>query len=465
MVDDSLRTPHPPVSERRAAGKAARKRVPRGAQGEWQPPADRPDPVAWMRATNEGRLAEFIPHRVGRMVATPFTFLRGAADLMAIDLAGTPHTGHYTTAIGDAHLSNFGFYASPERHLLLDVNDFDQAAPGPWEWDVKRLAASIVVAGRENDLSDRVGREAVAQMTVAYSKAMAQAAATGVLSFQLQVFTVHDLRRLSRRTAMAKQVETAEQKARRRTHATTLPKFTLRGADGRLRMIEEPPLMVDVTPATEATVGASEDEIVDALDAYVETLPYHWQRVVRSYTFQDSAYRVTGVGSAGLRTYLALLTGTDEADATFLQLKEAGPSVLDGRTGGPSSRHRHNGRRIVAYQQRSQSASDPLLGWTSIGGRDFYVKQMRDMKGDIPVEDLDDEQLPLYARLCGALLARAHARAGDAVGIAAYIGGGESLGRALGDFAVAYADQTVADWAAVRAAALAGELPYTPDLR
>ena len=289
MVDDSLRTPHPPVSERRAAGKAARKRVPRGAQGEWQPPADRPDPVAWMRATNEGRLAEFIPHRVGRMVATPFTFLRGAADLMAIDLAGTPHTGHYTTAIGDAHLSNFGFYASPERHLLLDVNDFDQAAPGPWEWDVKRLAASIVVAGRENDLSDRVGREAVAQMTVAYSKAMAQAAATGVLSFQLQVFTVHDLRRLSRRTAMAKQVETAEQKARRRTHATTLPKFTLRGADGRLRMIEEPPLMVDVTPATEATVGASEDEIVDALDAYVETLPYHWQRVVRSYTFQDSA--------------------------------------------------------------------------------------------------------------------------------------------------------------------------------
>lgn len=465
MVDDSLRTPHPPVSERRAAGKAARKRVPRSSHSAWQPAADRPDPVSWMRTTNEGRLAEFLPHRVGRMVVSPFTFLRGAADLMAIDLAGTPHSGHFTTAIGDAHLSNFGFYASPERHLLLDVNDFDQAAPGPWEWDIKRLAASIVVAGRENGLSDLIGQAAVAQMVTAYGTAMAQAAGTGVLDFQLQVFTVQHLRKLSRRTAMAKQVQTAEVKARRRTHAMSLPKFTLRGADGRLRMIEEPPLMVDVTPETETIVGASEDEIVGALDAYVETLPYHWQRVVRSYTFQDSAYRVTGVGSAGLRTYLALLTGTDDSDATFLQIKEAGPSVLDGRTGGPSSRHSHNGRRIVAYQQRSQSASDPLLGWTSIGGRDFYVKQMRDMKGDIPVEDLDDEQLPLYARLCGALLARAHARAGDPVGIAAYIGSGESLGRALGEFAVAYADQTTADWAAVRAAALAGELPYAPDLR
>lgn len=465
MVDDSLRTPHPPAAERRAAGKAVRKRVPRSSHGDWTPPAGRPDPVEWMRATSEGRLPDYIGVRVGRMTVSPFTFLRGAADLMAQDLVGSPHSGIYTTLIGDAHLANFGFYASPERHLMLDVNDFDQAAPGPWEWDLKRLAASLVVAARHNGLPDDVGRAAVRASISAYATAIDAAANEGTLPFNLDVFTVDRLRKIARKTAIADEVALAETKARRKTHATSMPKFTGRGAQGDLRMIDSPPLMVDVFDSEPAVVGATEDQIVDALDAYVETLPYNWQRVLRSYTFRDSAYRVTGVGSAGLRTYVALLTGKDDDDAVFLQLKEAGPSVLDGRADGPISRHAHNGRRVVAYQQRSQAASDPLLGWTQMEGRDYYVRQLRDMKGDIPTESLDGVEMPLYARLCGALLARAHARAGDAAAISGYLGGGGALGDSIAEFGVRYADQTEHDWRAVLDAALAGELPYVPDER
>ncbi|MFM2437910.1 MAG: hypothetical protein RLZ55_727 [Actinomycetota bacterium] len=465
MVDDSLRTPHPPAAARRAAGKAVRKRVPRNAHADWSPPASRPDPVDWMRMTSEGRLPDYVGVRVGRMVVSPFTFLRGAADLMAQDLVGTPHSGTYTTLIGDAHLANFGFYASPERHLMLDVNDFDQAAPGPWEWDLKRLAASLVVAARHNGLSDGIGKKAVEESIGAYAEAIDAAAREGTLPFNLDVFTVDRLRKIARKTAISDEVDLAEAKARRKTHASTMPKFTGRGESGELRMIDAPPLMVDVFDSEPAVVGATEDQIVDALDEYVETLPYNWQRVLRSYTFRDSAYRVTGVGSAGMRSYVALLTGMDDDDAVFLQLKEAGPSVLDGRADGPVSRHAHNGRRVVAYQQRSQAASDPLLGWTSMDGRDFYVRQLRDMKGDIPTESLDAIEMPLYGRLCGALLARAHARAGDAAAVSGYLGGGGALGESIAEFAVKYADQTEADWQAVSDAALAGDLPYVPDER
>ena len=465
MPHHSLAVAPPARKERRAAGRAARRAVPRSAHAQWTPNPSRPDPVEWLRATNAGRLPDFVAIRVGRMVASPFAFLRGAADLMAIDLQQTPTTGLITTAIGDAHLANFGFYASPERQLVMDVNDFDQAQPGPWEWDLKRLAASIVVAGRGNGLSDTETRASVHASVGGYVSAMANAAKAGVMAFHIGIFTVDDLRQLLRRTSLRKEIALAEQKARGRTQEAAIPRFAEPAGDGRFRIIDEPPLLVDVTPDTAEATGTTQEEITAALDDYVATLPYEWQRVLQAYSVMDVAYRVTGVGSAALRTYLVLLTGDGAADFLFLQMKECAPSVLAGRVAAPTSRYAHNGERVVRYQQRSQTVSDPLIGWTTIRGRHFYVRQLRDMKGAIPIEDLDAEELPVYSALCGALLARAHARAGDPVAMAGYLGKGGSLGEAVADFAVAYADQTERDWSTARDAALAGHLPHVPDQR
>jgi uncharacterized protein (DUF2252 family) len=289
---------------------------------------------------------------------------------------------------------------------------------------------------------------------------MARAADIGHMAFYNEVFTVDDLQRLLKRTSLAREIELAESKARGRTQEASIPKFTEPVGDGRFRIIDAPPKLVDVTPETQDSVGVSQEAIVAALDYYVTTLPYDWQRVLQSYSVEDVAYRVTGVGSAGLRTYLALLIGNGPDDAFFLQVKEAGPSVLQGRAQAPAGRYRHNGERVVQYQRRSQTVSDPLLGWTTIGDRDYYVRQLRDMKGEVPIEELDAKELPVYGELCAALLARAHARAGDPAAISGYCGRGGDLDDAIATFAVAYADQNERDFAAVRAAALAGSLPY-----
>lgn len=412
-----------------------------------------------MQQTSVDRLPGFVAQRVARMTQTPFTFYRGSADLMAIDLQGTPTSGLLTTAIGDAHLTNFGFYASPERQLVMDVNDFDQSHPGPWEWDLKRLAASLVIAGRGNGLTDETNRDIVQQAAQRYAIAMGRTASKGVLAYHLEVVTVDHLREGLKRTALKREIEIAEKKARRKTSASAILKLTESTEDGRYRIIESPPNLVAITDDNADIVGTTAAALTTALDTYVETLPYEWQRVLQSYSVEDVAYRLTGVGSAGMRTYIALLVGNGRDDVVFLQLKQAGPSVLAGRTGGPTSRHRHDGKRVVMYQMRSQTVSDPLLGWTSLGDHEFYVRQLRDMKGDVPVTGLDEQELSTYGQLCAALLARAHARSGDAASISGYLGTGTELGEAIAEFAVRYADQAQVDWQRVKDAAQAGLLP------
>lgn len=459
----SLATPLSDRTDRLADGKAVRATVPRASHRDWSAPVDRPDPVEWMNRTNADRLEHYRPIRVSRMMASPFTFLRGSAELMAIDLVGTPNSGFVTSAIGDSHLSNFGMYASPERQLVMDVNDFDMVHPGPWEWDVKRLAASIVVASRGNGLSPADARGSVISLIRQYAESMATISSRGVLDFHTQTMTVELLQTVLHRTSMAKEIELAQKKARNRTQASTIPKFTERLVHGAYQIIDAPPHLVRLDSPQAPAGLATREEIVEALDGYVANLPYEWQRVLHAYSVMDVAYRVSGVGSAGLRTYLALLTGNGHDDAIFLQLKEAAPSVLAGRSPFHTSRHTHEGQRVVSYQKRSQNVSDPLLGWTSLGGRDFYVRQMRDMKGAIPIEDLDEDEMPIYARICGALLARAHSRTADPALISGYLGKGAEIDEAMADFADAYAHQTEADWSAIRTAALAGELPYSTD--
>ncbi|GAA3715981.1 DUF2252 domain-containing protein [Microlunatus aurantiacus] len=437
--------------ERYAMGKALRKKVPRSALGRWEVRPDRPDPVELIRQSHEGRLDWLVPTRVARMVGSPYGFLRGSAIVMAADVAALPATGITPVICGDAHLGNFGFYASPEGELVIDLNDFDEAHPGGWEWDLRRLVASIWVAGRENGSSEQQCGDSVASCVRAYRDEVVFLADEPLLMRSYNRLDVHRLHETATEKTLRAEIARTARRARERTSDRALPRFT-REHDGKRQIVEEPPLITHV-------MRAEEDAIAEALDGYLETLAPHWRRVVGGYTILDIAHKVVGVGSVGLRAFVVLLEGSSPDDVLFLQLKQARRSVLAPYVHGESAWHAHQGQRVVEYQQALQTVSDPLLGWTTVGDFQYYVRQFRNMKGTIPLDAIDSAALTDYAGIVGHLLAKGHARTSGASMIAGYFGQGDNIEQAMCRFAAAYADQTEVDHAAFVAAARAGRLP------
>ncbi|MFE7973209.1 DUF2252 domain-containing protein [Streptomyces shenzhenensis] len=437
------------------SGKAARKRVPRSGHARLLPPVDRPDPVAVLERQGRDRLPELLPIRYGRMTASPFAFLRGAAAVMAADLAAQPHTGLTVQLCGDAHLLNFGVYASPERSLLFDLNDFDETFRGPFEWDVKRLAASVAVAARENGHPAPRVHRAVRETVAGYRTAIRRLARLGELTAWYERVDAAGLLPLVRPARRPRHLESSLTRARRRTSLQALGKLT-ELVDGRRRIIHDPPLL---EPAGAGDAASLRKIFSD----YRSTLPEERRLLLDRYRFADAARKVVGVGSVGTRCFLVLLTGRGAGDPLFLQIKEARKAILEDHL--PSGPYLHPGHRVVAGQRLLQAAGDIFLGWmTGPQGRAFYGRQLRDVKGVADVAGMNPNRLLAYGRLCGTALARAHARSGDRIAIAAYLGTADTFDRAVADFALCYADQTDADHAALGAAVAAGVVPAAPDV-
>ena len=437
--------------ERYERGRAARKSTPRSSHAKWAPASNRPDPVDLLVAQAKGRESDLLPIRYARMIPSPFTFLRGAAAVMANDLASTPHTGIRAQLCGDSHLSNFGGYASPERTLLFDVNDFDETLPGPWEWDVKRLATSLVVAGRENGFDGSECRRAARSAAASYRTRMAEFSEMGELEVWYSRVSAEDFLGLISDSKTLGKVKKAMRKARGRHSLQALSKLT-RVIDGRRMINEDPPLLVRVVDEE------LRERIHEILQMYKRTLQADRHHLLDRYHFVDVARKVVGVGSVGTRDFIVLLEGRDEDDPLFLQVKEAEASVLEAHL--PKSVYKNQGHRVVAGQQLMQAASDIFLGWLrGRPGRDFYLRQLRDMKGSAKIENLSSGELALYARICGWALARAHARSGDRVQIFGYLGKSARFEGAVADFAEAYADQTERDHAVLCAAVKSGKVP------
>jgi uncharacterized protein (DUF2252 family) len=432
-------------------GRELRNQVPRRSLGDWSPPASRPDPVQLITESHKGRLDWLVPVRVGRMAASPYGFLRGAAVVMAADMAGLPSTGITPVICGDAHLGNFGFYASPERDLVIDLNDFDEAHPGGWEWDLRRLVASIWVAGRQNGAGESQCEAAVRQCVAGYRDEVRALAATPLLARSYQRLDADRLQQRAIGKSLRAEIKRAAAQARRRTSDRALPRFT-RERDGQRRIEEDPPLVTRIN-------YAEADQIARGLDEYLGTLAPHWRRALGGYTLIDIAHKVVGVGSVGLRAYVALLEGSSPDDVLFLQLKQARRSVLARYVHGDSAWHAHQGQRVVEYQQALQTVSDPLLGWATVGELQYYVRQFRNMKGTVALDSIDAAALADYAAITGHLLAKGHARTSGASMIVGYAGSSDRLDAALARFARLYADQTEADHAALVKAAKQGVLP------
>ena len=438
--------------EWRALGRDLRRRCPRSAHGAWSAASDRLDPVALLAESNRTRLADLVSVRNERMSESPFTFFRGAPAVMASDLGGTPSTGVQIQICGDAHLLNFGTYATPERNLVFDVNDFDETHLGPWEWDLRRLAASLVVAARTAGVADRDGTQAVRGASSAYRSTMMLLA--GLSPFEVWHARVDADAIVAR--APTKQtradVEKILTKARQRTSLDALSKLTT-VTDGRRVIVEDPPLVTRMP-------GDELDMAKRFASAYRRTLDPDRRLLLDRYEFVDAARKVVGVGSVGTRCYVVLLAGSVDLDPLFLQIKEAQPSVLAPYVRG--GRYYNQGLRVVAGQRIMQSASDVFLGWGRVGGFDAYVRQLRDMKGSLPIGALTRSALADYGRLCGATLAHAHARAGEPSLLAGYLGTGPVFDDALAVFAVAYADQNERDYESFVRAVKSGRLDARP---
>ncbi|MFF4042707.1 DUF2252 domain-containing protein [Streptomyces sp. NPDC001816] len=451
IPEDRFRRGTPEDRARR--GKEARKHAPRSAHALWLPSADRRDPVAVLERQGRDRLPELLPIRYGRMAGSPLAFLRGATAVMTADLATQPHTGLTVQLCGDAHLLNFGLYASPERSLLFDLNDFDETHPGPFEWDVKRLAASVAVAARENGHTKAGERAAARAAAAGYHTAMRRMAGLGELAVWYEQVDAESLLPLVRSARRRRRLESSLTRARRRTSLQALGRLT-EVVDGRRRIIHDPPLL---EPAGAPDMASLRKIFCD----YRSTLAEERRHLLDRYRFVDAARKVVGVGSVGMRCFIVLLAGRDADDPLFLQIKEARSSVLEEHL--PSGPYVHPGHRVVAGQRLLQSATDIFLGWMSgPQGRSFYWRQLRDMKGSAEVAGLDPAGLLAYARLCGTTLARAHARSGDRIAIAAYLGSADTFDHAVADFAVSYADRTAADHATLGAAIAAGVVPAEP---
>jgi len=446
-------------ASREAAGKAARRSVPRTAHGEC--PIGSRDPVQILARQDENRLAELVPIRYQRMLASPFAFFRGAAAVMAADLAQAPAVGLQAQLCGDAHLANFGIFSAPDRHLVFDCNDFDETCRGPFEWDVKRLAASIAVAGRERGFGKRERRQSVLVTAGAYRGSIRKFAAMRNLDVwysRLDVEPAVEALRPQLDDRRFRRLERNLAKARAKDSLRALGKLS-HERDGELRIVSDPPL---ITPLEELSDAAGVEEQLQAvLAAYRETLSPDRRRLVSSYRYVDAARKVVGVGSVGTRAWIVLLLGRDQKDPLFLQAKEAQASVLEPYVESrPSADH---GRRVVEGQRLMQAAGDVFLGWVTARGTDgeercFYVRQLWDGKGSAEVERMSPPDLAVYGGLCGEALARAHARSGDRFGIAAYLGKGDAFDRALTGFAEAYADQNERDFERLLAAAEDGKI-------
>ena len=471
---------HLSVDERIALGKAARERVEPDGHTGWEPAPDRPDPVALLEEQNETREPDLVPVRHGRMMVSPFTFYRGAAKIMAADFSETPTAGLDVQLCGDAHLSNFGVYASPERTLVFDLNDFDETLPGPFEYDIIRLAASFTIAARNNTYSNADSRAVTLASVNAYRTSMIAFAAMGTLDTWYDRMSDEDIMRAidtatrsmerSGKKKIAKNAErgarkTAE-KARSRDSLQALSKLAER-VDGEYRIVSQPPIVVPL-PEVAERIGVPADQLEQLIHeqfrAYRETLEHDRRHLLERFQFVDAARKVVGVGSVGTGAYIVLLQGRDEQDPLFLQVKEATKSVLEDHL--PKSRFNHPGERVVHGQRLMQASSDIFLGWTK-GVREnryFYWRQLRDMKGSAVVEGMLPEMLGFYARLCGHTLARAHARSGDAIAIAAYLGKKDRFDQSITDFAERYADQNDRDYRAFTKAIKSGRLAALEDV-
>ena len=452
-------------AERMARGKAARAEVPRESHAVFDPPPDRADPIALLEAQARSRVPELVPVRWGRMMVSPFTFYRGAALPMASDLADTPVSGLRVQACGDAHLSNFGLFGSAERRLMFDVNDFDETLPGPWEWDVKRLATSLEVAGRDNGLPGKQRREIVMAAVSRYREAMREFASMTSLDVWYAHLDVNELRAQFDSQLKARQRKAVDKglaKARTRDSMEQLGKLT-RMVDGRPRIISAPPVLVPIDELlSENERLRFEAETNGLVATYQRTLETDRRYLLQQYEFCDMARKVVGVGSVGTRCWIVLLLGRDDADPLFLQVKEAEASVLSRYVG--ASQYDNQGQRVVAGQRLMQASGDIFLGWHRIKAgldgrsRDFYVRQLRDWKFSIDIETLRPEGLRMYAAMCGWTLARAHARSGDRIAIAGYLGGSDVFDRAITQFARLYADQNERDYQSLVDAVQSGKI-------
>ncbi|HYB47914.1 MAG TPA: DUF2252 domain-containing protein, partial [Streptosporangiaceae bacterium] len=432
----------------------------------FDPPSDRPDPIALLEDQAKSRVPELVPIRWGRMLVSPFTFYRGAALPMASDLATTPVSGLAVQACGDAHLSNFGLFGSAERRLVFDVNDFDETLPGPWEWDVKRLAASLEVAARGNGFSDKQRRDIVMAAVGRYRQAMRGFAGMTNLDVWYAHMDMAELRAQFDSQLQAQQRKAMDKglaKARTRDSMQEVAKLT-RMVDGRPRIISDPPLLVpiDELMTTDVDRATLESLMVGLISKYRRTLETDRRYLLEQYQFVDTARKVVGVGSVGTRCWIVLMLGRDDADPLFLQVKEAEASVLSRFVG--ASKYANQGQRVVAGQRLMQASSDIFLGWQHIEAgldnqpRDFYLRQLRDWKFSLDIETLVPGGMRMYGEVCGWTLARAHARSGDRIAIAAYLGGSDAFDRAITEFAAAYADQNERDHDALVEAVASGRV-------
>lgn len=438
------------IAARNAAGKALRKTVPRAAHADWSIAAQGRDPLEILARCNRDRIAELVPLRYGRLLRSPFTFLRGSPGLMAHDLASTPITGLRVQACGDCHLTNFGLFATPERNLVFDLNDFDETLPGPWEWDIKRLVTSFVVAARGSGISEQRARDAAMACARSYREHLREFAELSPLEVWYHRVDVDELCKLAGGGNGRGQRQKLSERARARTGENLYPRIT-EGDAGRRRFVDDPPLLQQLDEET------WREPVEAGITAYRESLADDRCFMFDRYQIEDFALRVVGIGSVATRCYVALFY-CDDRNPLLLQIKEARHSVLEPYT--DVSLYANQGQRVVAGQRLLQSASDIFLGWLrGPEGRDFYVRQLRDMKLSLPIEDFSASQLERYAETCGWVLARAHARTGDAAQIAGYLGSGTAMDGALGTFAVAYADQIERDHQALSAAEESGLIP------
>ena len=457
--------PHLSVAERVARGRAARAEVPRSSHAEFAPAAHRADPVDLLESQAESRVPELVPIRYGRMLVSPFTFYRGAALLMAADLAASPHSGLRVQLCGDAHLSNFGLFAAPDRRLVFDLNDFDETLPGPWEWDVKRLAVSFEVAGRENGYPRKERRRIVRETVAAYRRAMRQFAGMRALDVWYSRVEVDELMAQLRgqlKKGMTKRADETVAKARTRDSMKAFSKLT-RVVDGQPQIVSDPPLIErvpDLAPGREGE--ALTDALHELLRRYRQTLQTDRRVLLEEFRFVDIARKVVGVGSVGTRAWIVLMLGRDETDPLFLQFKEAESSVLEDFTA--KSKYSNHGQRVVAGQHLMQASSDIFLGWLHVDkgidgkARDFYGRQLKDWKGSFETEGALPKGAAIYGQTCGWTLARAHACSGDRIAIAAYLGSSDAFDRAIADFSESYADQNEQDYNALAQAVDSGRI-------
>ena len=464
---------HLTPEERAVRGKAARAEVPLESHAEFDPAPDRPDSIALLEEQGASRVPNLVPVRYGRMMASPFSYYRGAALPMAADLATTPVTGLAVQACGDAHLSNFGVFGSAERRLVFDVNDFDETTPGPWEWDVKRLAASLEVAARDNGFPGKKRRAIVAAAMASYRDAMRGFADMT----NLEVWYAHaDLDQLRQQAAgqlkgrQRKAIDKGLVKARTRDSMQEVGKLT-HMVDGKPRIIADPPLIVPADQLIPDEIDRKRFEglISDLVAGYRRTMETDRRYLLEQYEFCDMAHKVVGVGSVGTRCWIVLMLGRDTGDPLFLQVKEAQDSVLCRYVG--SSKYANQGQRVVAGQRLMQASSDIFLGWQRVaigaennGHRDFYVRQLRDWKFSLDYGAMVPRGMRLYGQLCGWTLARAHARSGDRIAIASYLGSSDAFDQAITQFADAYADQNEKDHEALLAAVASGRIVAESDL-